>query len=302
MCVCVCVCGSIFCRGAYAEITWVHERHQKNRLHMQTVNSQSLLQIWLVHMSHKSVRQIPGSGSVNSIHPEKNEIWTEIQSALCVRVSILCVTYWLNRVYSGHRESQVHKKPCEGVEEDKKGHGGGKGRWDKSCLCFLSHTSPLRRIHLHTWKEKALPSALLSVLLKHKQAPLSGPDNSRACLLRTAVCVRVSACRSSSRRKNQIQQFEIDVNVTAAHHSNIIFIYHPAIRPKGFSPRCRKNKQTVTSCPVTEGFILPLCRLSRLWPVHDFISARLMHQTPVTKWFVPQSEFKTCVQPDWEQL
>lgn len=127
-------------------------------------------------MSHRTVRQIPGSGSVNSVHLEKNEMWTDIQYVLCVSVSILSVIYWLNKVY---RESGS----AMWVEEDGKGHGRGRGRRDKSCLCSLSHSSPLSRIHLHTWREKAVPFAPLSVLLKHKQVPLSGPDNSPACLL-----------------------------------------------------------------------------------------------------------------------
>lgn len=62
-------------------------------------------------MSHRTVRQIPGSGSVNSVHLEKNEMWTDIQYVLCVSVSILSVIYSLNKVYSGHRESQA--QPCE---------------------------------------------------------------------------------------------------------------------------------------------------------------------------------------------
>lgn len=60
---------------------------------MQSVNNQSLVEIQLAHMTHRSVRPIPGSGSVNSVHLEKNEMSTEIQYALCVSVSILSVIY-----------------------------------------------------------------------------------------------------------------------------------------------------------------------------------------------------------------
>lgn len=100
-------------------------------------------------------------------------MWTEIQYALCVSVSILCVIYWLT-VATGW---------TVWVGADKRGHGRGRERRDKSCLRSLSHSSPLSPIHPHTWRKKAVPFALLSVLLKHKQVPLSGPHNGPACLL-----------------------------------------------------------------------------------------------------------------------
>lgn len=124
-------------------------------------------------MSHRSVRQIAGSGRINSVHPEENEMWTEIQYVLCVGVSILCVIYWLT----------VATGSAVWVGADKRGHGRGREWRDKSCLHSLSHSSPLSRIHPHTWREKAVPFALLSVLLKYKQVPLAGPDNGPARLL-----------------------------------------------------------------------------------------------------------------------
>lgn len=106
-----------------------------------------------MHMSHRSVRQIPGSGSVNSIHPEKKEMLTEIQSGLCQFVDSLCYLLTKQGVQWSQEEpgsAGEQTQPCERVKEDKKGHGTGRGRRDKSCLCFLSHLSPLRGIHHHT--------------------------------------------------------------------------------------------------------------------------------------------------------
>lgn len=66
-------------------------------------------------MSHRTVRQIPGSGSVNRAHLEKKKKKRgQTQCVLCVSVSILSVIFRLNKVYSGHRENQA--QPCESRE------------------------------------------------------------------------------------------------------------------------------------------------------------------------------------------
>lgn len=226
-------------------------------------------------MSHTSVRQIPGSGSVNSIHPEKNEMWKEIQSVLCVSVTILSVIYWLNRVYGGHRESRARRGSKHGHVRESRRTGEVTAGVEDEEIRAVYVSCP---IHLH-W------DAFISTLGEKRPCPL--PCSLRfwsintqvlttavpVCsvrLFRTVACVRVFACTSSSRLKNQMQQFETDVNVIAAHHSNIIFIYRPAITPKWFSPRCRKNKHTVTSSSVTEGFIL-----LNMFPPWSFLSVQL---------------------------
>lgn len=180
------------------------------------------------------------------------EIWNvdrDTICALCQCVDSQCYLLTKQGVQWSQGEPGTageQTQPCERAEEDEKGHGRGRGRGDKSCLCFLSHSSPLRGIHLHTWREKALPFALLSVLLKHKQVPLSGPDNSPACLLSVfaqdcGLALSVSRAQEAQGTKSNATIWDwcqCDSSSPQQHH-----IYYPAIRPKWFSPRCRKNKQ-----------------------------------------------------------
>lgn len=133
---------------------------------------QPIIRRWLRYSEHTGVTDLSdeyqGEGALTVFTLRKMK-WGQRYNMRFVSVCQFFVIYWLT----------VATGSTVWVGADKRGHGRGRERSDKSCF----HSSPLSHIHPHTWREKAVPFALLSVLLKHKQVPLSGRHNGPACLL-----------------------------------------------------------------------------------------------------------------------
>lgn len=187
--------------------------------------------------------------------------------------------------------AQIHNN-SHGMTLFKLNWGGTAANWDMSLTLIIIVICGLHfklfLLNMHRTNKEWLPDLLIDRLKSHSLPRLFAQS---VC---SGLWFERLSCRGSSWQK-------IKYNFMSAQLSNIIFI-SPQL--KRFSPRCRENKQVVTSSTVTERFILhntfpPKCFLSVVASPHrhSFFSGWFRNQTSIHKWFVFFSSW-----PDQKQL